>query len=69
MNHRGAQINGVLAYAYSFSFYDFFFFVLCGFFWCSCLLYSLFYTKVLQKQDTIQEYQKISHLCVIDFLL
>jgi hypothetical protein len=61
MNHRDAQINGVLAYARTFfSFSNFFFFSLfCASFLCTCLLYSLFFTKVSQKQDTTQEYKKI----------
>jgi hypothetical protein len=67
MNHKGAQINDVPAYAHTFfSFSDFF--VLCGFFVHLPFIFS-FFTKVLQKQDTIQEYQKNSCMFVIDFLL
>jgi hypothetical protein len=50
-----------------FLFYDFFF-NLCGFF-CALVFYILFFTKVLQKQDTTQEYQKNYCLSVSDFLL
>jgi hypothetical protein len=49
----------------------FFCFFIC-FVWhflCTFLLYSPFFTKVPQKQDTTQEYQKISRLSVKDFLL
>jgi hypothetical protein len=59
MNHRGAQINGIPAYAHTFfSFFYFFFFVLCGFFVRLPFIFY-FFTKVPQKQDTTQEYLKI----------
>jgi hypothetical protein len=66
MDHRGAQINGVLAYAHTFS--DFFF-VLCGFFFVQLPFIFSFFTKVSQKQDTTQEHQKNSRLFVTNFLL
>jgi hypothetical protein len=46
MNHRGAQINGVPAYAHTFSLFMTFslFSLFCVDFLCTCLLYS-FFTK------------------------
>jgi hypothetical protein len=75
-NHRGAQINGVPAYAHSFSlfFSDFFsssfFSLFCAaFLFCTCLFIFPFFTRVPQKQDITQDYQKNSRLSITDFLL
>jgi hypothetical protein len=72
-NHKGAQINGVPAYPHSFSLFSlivFFFFSLFYVAFFSLAFYVLFFfTRVTQKQDITQEYQKNSHLSVIDFLL
>jgi hypothetical protein len=56
-NHRVAHINGVPAYAHSFLLFILFFFVLSGLF-CTWLFVLYFFTKVSQKHDITQEYQK-----------
>jgi hypothetical protein len=48
MNHRGAQINGVPAYAHTFYIFLIFFFVLCGFF-LHLSFYILFFHKKCHK--------------------
>jgi hypothetical protein len=54
-NHKGAQINGVPAYAHFFLF-----FLLCFVrLFCALAFFILFFRKVQQKQDRTQEYQKI----------
>jgi hypothetical protein len=53
MNHRGAQINGVL----------FFFSLFCAAFLCTCLLYSLFFIKVPKTRYNSRVSKKISYVC------
>jgi hypothetical protein len=48
MNHGGAQINGVPAYAHTFSHFSIFFFVLCCFF-CALAFYILFFLQKCRK--------------------
>jgi hypothetical protein len=72
MNHRGAQINDVLAYAHTFfSFSDFFLFfsLFCAGFLCNCLLYSLFSQKCCKNKIQLKSIKKYYCLFVTDFLL
>jgi hypothetical protein len=77
-NYKSALINGVPAYAHTFSLFSLifflFFYLFCAAFFALAFLYSVF-TRVPQKQDIRQEYQKkfssVSHrfsaLTSIDF--
>jgi hypothetical protein len=59
-NHKGAQINGVPAYAHSFSLIFLLLFSLfCADFFARAFLYSLFFTRESQKQDITQEYKNV----------
>jgi hypothetical protein len=61
MNHRGAQINDVSAYAHTFfSFFRFFFFLFfVRLFLCTCLLYSLFSQKCRKNKIQLKSIKKI----------
>jgi hypothetical protein len=66
MNHRGAQINGVPAYAhtfYPFSDYFIFFSLFCADFFCTCLLYSLLFHKSAAKTRYNSRVSKNYHVC------
>jgi hypothetical protein len=65
-NHKGAQINGVHAYAHSFSM----FFLLCfvRMFFTLAFLYSLF-SQVTKTRYNTRVSKKISYVCYIFFAL